>query len=333
MPGNIFLNYRRDDTAGHAGRLFDRLNWRFPGRVFRDVTGIDYGLDFTAEIEHKLAACRVLIVLIGKHWLTLKDDEGRRRIDNEDDFVRLEVASGLRRNIRVIPVLVSGAQMPAAADLPPDLQPLAKRNALEITEPDFDNDAQRLIRALEQALGEQPPPPPREPPPRRLWKKLLVAAVVGSVLLGLGVAVVAFFLISLGPSRNDNLNINPYPPVSPSNTPPPRATPSPSASPADAADDFFQPVGRWVIKSGNNPLSIDLTLMPDETYFSLAQGAGSQRKTRGSWVYLGNDRQLVLTGQDEYGNPTADRLEILRVHDGHYHAMYMGVGEVEMWPQ
>ena len=74
--GNIFLNYRRTDTAGHAGRIFDRLNQRFPGRVFRDVDGIAYGVDFGLEIERKLESCTALVVLIGPHWLSAKDAQG-----------------------------------------------------------------------------------------------------------------------------------------------------------------------------------------------------------------------------------------------------------------
>lgn len=194
MPrGNIFLNYRRDDTAGHAGRLFDRLNQRFPGRVFRDVTGIAYGLDFVEEIERKLASCQVLIVLIGRYWLTLTDEGGRRRLDDENDFVRLEIVAGLRRNVRVIPVLVNGARMPRAAELPEDLRPLTKRQALEITEPDFDNDAARLIHALEEALGEQPrpaEPEPRTEPDRKRSRLGLYVGLGAAALVALLVVVV-----------------------------------------------------------------------------------------------------------------------------------------------
>ncbi|CAN5116532.1 hypothetical protein BH18ACI2_BH18ACI2_16960 [soil metagenome] len=156
MPGGkIFLSYRRDDSAGHAGRLYDRLNARFPGRIFMDVSGIAPGVDFVEEIERAVGSCQVLIVLIGKDWLDIKDAAGRRRLDQADDFVRLEVATGLGRKIRVIPTLVRDAHMPSAEALPPDLAALARRNAMEINDHDFDHDVERLIQTLETELGEQ----------------------------------------------------------------------------------------------------------------------------------------------------------------------------------
>src|SRR6185436_14946996 len=95
---NIFINYRREDTAGHAGRLFDRLSGRFPGRVFMDIDTIEPGIDFVEIIEQAVGCCEVLIVMIGRDWVTLKDESGRRRLDNPNDFVRLEIATALARN-------------------------------------------------------------------------------------------------------------------------------------------------------------------------------------------------------------------------------------------
>jgi len=149
----LFLSYRRDDAEGHAGRLYDRLNAAFPGRIFRDVSGIDIGVDFVAEIERAISQSVVLVPIIGKRWLTLTDDKGRRRIDVETDFVRIEVASALARKVRTIPVLVSGATMPAPEELPGAIAGLSRWNALEITEADYDHDVERLIRALEVTLG------------------------------------------------------------------------------------------------------------------------------------------------------------------------------------
>lgn len=151
--GKLFLSYRRDDAAGHAGRLYDRLNARFPGRIFMDVSGLEPGMDFVEEIEQAVGSCQVLIALIGKQWLTIRDATGRR-LDRANDFVRLEIATALSRKILVIPVLAGGANMPAAEDLPEDLTSLARRHALEITDPDFDHDVERLIRTLERELGE-----------------------------------------------------------------------------------------------------------------------------------------------------------------------------------
>src|SRR5262249_42731377 len=116
---NIFINYRREDSAGHAGRLFDRLSSHFAGRGFMDIETIERGVDFVEVIEKAVGSCEVLIVMIGREWVRLKDASGRRRLDDPDDFVRLEIASALARDIRVIPVLVEGAPMPRSEDLPP----------------------------------------------------------------------------------------------------------------------------------------------------------------------------------------------------------------------
>lgn len=150
-PKNIFICYRRDDAEGYAGRLFDRLNYRFPRRVFMDVTGISPGADFSRVIQDTVGSCHVLIAIIGRHWITLKDGAtNRRRLDLANDYVRREIATALSRNITVIPILVRGAEMPSSELLPPDLAPLSLRNALEITDGDFDHDVQRLIEGEEK---------------------------------------------------------------------------------------------------------------------------------------------------------------------------------------
>jgi hypothetical protein len=135
VPG-VFISYRRDDCAGHAGRLYDRLAEHFgEERVFMDIDAIDPGVDFGERIEEAVASCDLFIALIGDDWLDIKDPSGRRRLDDPDDFVRLELAAGLARSgLRVIPVLVEGASMPASGDLPDDLKPLARRNAFELSD-------------------------------------------------------------------------------------------------------------------------------------------------------------------------------------------------------
>src|SRR6266850_4275867 len=99
--GNIFISYRRGDASGHAGRIYDRLNLSFPGRVFRDVASITIGGDFLKIIEEHIGTCKVFIELIGDEWATMKDHAGRRRLDQPNDFVRIEVATALRRGIPV----------------------------------------------------------------------------------------------------------------------------------------------------------------------------------------------------------------------------------------
>src|SRR5882724_3060703 len=118
-PTDIFVNYRRADTSGYAGRLEPELSRRFPGRVFMDIHTIEVGTDFAEAINREVGKCGVLIVLIGNQWLDIADPKtGKRRLDNPNDLVALEIVEALKRNIRVIPVLVEGAKMPEAEDLP-----------------------------------------------------------------------------------------------------------------------------------------------------------------------------------------------------------------------
>jgi hypothetical protein len=118
----IFICYRREDTVGHAGRLFDRLAERF-GRehVYRDIDKIAAGQDFIVAVRQQINRSDVVLVLIGPRWLTATDEEGQWRLADESDLVRVEIATALERNIRVIPVLLQGATMPKAKDLPGEL--------------------------------------------------------------------------------------------------------------------------------------------------------------------------------------------------------------------
>jgi len=151
--GRIFISYRRADSAGYAGRIYDRLTAHFgEDAVFMDVDTIEAGLDFVEVLQNAVQSCDVLVALIGQRWLTVKDENGERRLDNPEDFVRVEIAAALDRNIRVIPVLVDGTTMPRSTELPRNLKPLARRNALQVNHHSFNADAYRLISQLELAL-------------------------------------------------------------------------------------------------------------------------------------------------------------------------------------
>src|SRR5919199_1178017 len=145
----VFISYRREDAEGQAGRLFDDLVMHFgEDSVFMDVAGIEPGRDFRRAIDEHVASCGVLLALIGRSWIDARDEAGRRRLDDPLDFVRLETAAALKRDIPVIPVLVRGASMPRADQLPADLAELAYRNAVELTHARWDSDVQVLIKAL-----------------------------------------------------------------------------------------------------------------------------------------------------------------------------------------
>jgi hypothetical protein len=177
--GGVFISYRREEATAAAAHLYDRLSDLLgETRVFMDVDSIGLGLDFVAVVQEALASCEVLLVVIGPTWLQISDESGGRRIDSPADFVRLEVETALDRNVRVVPVLVSGGVLPPAEELPSSLKPLVRRQALELRNATFRSDALRLVERIERILstpGEPSPgarpvqeaaePPPADPVP------------------------------------------------------------------------------------------------------------------------------------------------------------------------
>jgi hypothetical protein len=149
----IFVSYRRDDTRGYAGRLVDALAEHYdPADLVRDIDSIPAGSDFEAYIRDAVARCGALIAIVGPEWLETTT-EGRRRIDDPADFVRLEIASALELDKVVVPVLVGGARMPGAAELPDVLAPFARRQAHELNERHWRSDVARLARELARVPG------------------------------------------------------------------------------------------------------------------------------------------------------------------------------------
>jgi hypothetical protein len=156
MADTIFINYRREDSAATAGRLHDRLAQVFGRkRIFMDVDQIPAGIDFVEHLNSQVAAGNVLLVVIGPHWLEVQNEAGQRRLNQPDDFVAIEIAAALARDIRVIPVLVDGASVPKASELPDLLKPLVRRQAIEVRQPHFGRDAEALIERVREALGDK----------------------------------------------------------------------------------------------------------------------------------------------------------------------------------
>ncbi|MFH1814046.1 MAG: toll/interleukin-1 receptor domain-containing protein [Pseudomonadota bacterium] len=151
----LFISYRRKDSSGYAQTLHEDLLQAFPGmEVFRDLESIAAGEDFVDAIERELDRCNVVLVLVGPHWLSMTDAQGKRRLDNPNDPVRIEIARALtRRGVRVIPVLVGGAVMPDAAELPEELSALGRRNAHEMTDKRWQYDFGELCGVLEKLPG------------------------------------------------------------------------------------------------------------------------------------------------------------------------------------
>ena len=154
IMNNIFVSYRRSDSSDVTGRIFDQLKARFgEERLFKDVDSIPLGRDFRTVISEMVGQCEILLAVIGKDWLKVTDDDGRRRIDNPNDYVHIEIATALNRGIPVIPVLVENTLMPRSADLPVPLRDLAFRNSTPVrSDPDFHHDIDRLCSQLEKYL-------------------------------------------------------------------------------------------------------------------------------------------------------------------------------------
>jgi hypothetical protein len=210
QTATLFINYRREDTAPYAGRLYDRLSAHFGDeQVFIDIDQIEPGEDFVEAINRKVGACEIAIVLIGPNWLRVTDASGKRRLDDTEDFVRMEIAAALQREIRIIPVLVGDASMPRKQDLPEALAPLSRRNAIELSETRFHSDVDRLIEAIEKprtlpekkverftgavapatedafgsaTIAERPVPPHVSPDRTALYRRAMVATGIALVI-------------------------------------------------------------------------------------------------------------------------------------------------------
>jgi hypothetical protein len=150
----IFISYRRDDSAGYAGRLRESLEERFgAGQVFRDVDTIEPGQDFVHAIEERVHACNVFLALIGQEWLAAKDRAGQFRLQQQDDYVRREIGAALARSdLVVIPVLTEGVTMPGTEQLPEELHTLARRQAVSLRDESWDQDVDRLAGAIRKVL-------------------------------------------------------------------------------------------------------------------------------------------------------------------------------------
>ena len=218
VAAGIFLSYRRDDSAGFAGRLYDRLASRYgPDRLFMDVDTIRPGHDFAEDIVSALSRSAVCVVLIGRHWESIALPDGRRRLDDPTDFVRLEVAAAIREGVTVIPVLVEGATMPSPASLPEELRALSRRQAVDLSNERWNYDVGRLVLALDEILGQPIDALSKETPQKREPRKRITTMpaliVAAAVLLSL-TGVVGWLA-----TRGQGPTVATGPTVGPSSTP------------------------------------------------------------------------------------------------------------------
>lgn len=186
----VFICYRREETAPYAGRIYDAMVARFGvENVFMDLD-LDPGVDFVDRITKVVSSCVALIVVIGPRWAQLQNEDGGRRIEDPDDFVRLEVESGLDRDdVLLVPALVDGARMPRREELPSELKTLARRNALELSEGRWRYDIGRLLGLLDELLPDDTEPKraegltrtPEPETPALGWRLALEGALIAAV--------------------------------------------------------------------------------------------------------------------------------------------------------
>jgi TIR domain len=198
-PLRVFLSYRREDASGHAGRLYDLLAARYGHEhVFMDIDAIPLGSQFGETINRAVASCDVVIALIGRSWLSASAADGRRRLDDPDDFVRRELESALTEDVVLVPACVQGAEIPREQELPSSLAPLSGRQGFQLSDAGWRDDVERLIRRLEQVAhepseaGASADAPTR---PGRVRTRTLVAAALAVGVIG---AAAALALSSLG---------------------------------------------------------------------------------------------------------------------------------------
>lgn len=197
QSAKVFISYRREDSAGHAGWLFDEISRHFGDRItiFMDIDSIAPGEDFVGVIENAVGACDILVAVIGRNWLTITNENGERRLDKPEDFVRVEIATALNRNVRVIPVLVQGVTMPRPEQLPEALVKLTRRHAIELSDARRKYDVDRLIKAIEEVSSLQSSGSGKTKDQRRaeglrmsrLWSRRIIAPVIGiGIILSIG---------------------------------------------------------------------------------------------------------------------------------------------------
>jgi len=161
--GAVFINYRREETAGEARALFNDLVAELgEGSVFMDVDNIALGRDFREVIQERLASSDLMLALVGKNWVNATNRSGRRRLDDANDFVRLEIENALKRNIPVTPVLLQGAQMPSVEELPESLRAFAYRNGFELTHNRWESDVHEMMKRLGLGVSQEARAPSRK---------------------------------------------------------------------------------------------------------------------------------------------------------------------------
>lgn len=269
----IFISYRVKDTQAATGRLVDALKQHFDDdQIFLDIDKIEPGLDFTLVISKYLDSSDVMLVIIGPDWMAYNSERNTYRINEKNDWVRLEIATALQRNIRVVPVLLEGASLPDEALLTDDLKPLLRRQSYEISNKRWKYDSEQLIGFLKKILGQAPKP---ATPPIASKKSKTVYWLIGA-------AIVLLVIIGNAVSENNNDPSEPIPggnePQVQNNTAPVQQIPGAAnkvrEQTADISGKWFDPNGKgtYVFSQDGQQLSLSVFAVNGE---QTGQGTGS----------------------------------------------------------
>ena len=330
MADAIFISYRRDDSEGEAGRLFDDLTRAFGNdAVFMDVAGIKPGVDFRRAIEDNVASCGVFLAVVGPTWATIANPNGTRRLEDPADFVALEIASALKREVPVIPVLVHDARMPAADLLPESLKSFAYHNSVELTHARWNSDVDLLIEALKQYVTPKTPseapvhatvpvqlPAPHHPSSNvapaasKNWLPMVIGALAGVLLI---VVIIAYFLFKPGPDTKAAIQSN----ATPSTTVPAQPAPAvatPASTPAPSPSGF---VGTWKRNGTETNAALnELVISASDAGFTVHASAGCQAPNCdwGSQPGAMTGANLVATFTPSPSGSDTSRTAIVTVH-------------------
>lgn len=256
--GIVFINYRRDQTAGEARALYNDLVRRLGSeRVFMDVDNIALGRDFRDVLRERLDDCEVMLTLIGRAWIDARDAEGRRRLDQAGDFVRLEIATALERKVAVTPVLLQDARMPQPERLPDDLKALAFRNGFALSHATWESNVDELVRRLGFA-GAAPASAPGAPP----MPRSKTALAIGATAVVLSGALAAWLAWRPGPPPEPIAAPAAAPALAAVPAPPPEVTSAPKSEAKPESTPAAKPAPEPDIPGAATPAVAPVAVAP-----------------------------------------------------------------------
>ena len=327
--GKIFISYRREDTSGESGRLKDKLEQVF-GRenIFYDVETLEAGLNFDQSIAKALSESKVLLAMIGLHWLKVTDSKGVFRLQKPEDWVRKEISEALKRELRVIPVLVNGAEMPDPEDLPQELKELSLKHAQELTSSRWNYDVGELMKVLEKIITkkQEPKPDPESiiipkpvvlpvTQPKSWWAKNFLWVLGGVVVLVVLIRILATLEIESYPENDSEITTNVQFPIDSGLVSGTEGYPDLGDNQDDVADQFIPDLtGQWNLYAGGEKVGI-FVFAQDGTSVSFDAYEDSDQPTGGGSGQI-SGQQLVMELRDYANNVLIGNLSMSTNNSG-----------------